>query len=95
MFILDLLLLALRSVVFPNPGMERVFIHSEVPGRRRNRLRRFDRQFHGALFEFGGITFRRGFTHRTRLSRFVMALVSVCQVEYSHITMCSDFRELT
>jgi hypothetical protein len=57
MFILDLLLLALSAVIFSDPGMSRVFIDPEVAGRLRNRLIRCDREFHGALFEFGWIAF--------------------------------------
>jgi len=85
MFIIALLLLALHSVIFSDPGMERVFIDPEVAGRLGNRLIRLDRQVHRALFEFGGITFHRGFTHRPHLSSGTFVRVSVCPEEYSHI----------
>jgi hypothetical protein len=85
MFVLDLLVLALHPVICLNPGMECVLIDPEVTGRLGNRLLRFDGEFHGALFEFGRIAFRCGFTHRTHPSRFGIALVSVCPEEYSHI----------
>src|SRR5262245_24047828 len=77
MFVVDLLLLALRAVIFPDPGMERVFIHPEVAGGLGNRLVRFDRQFHRTFLKFGRILFRRGLAHRTHLVGCVSS-VSPC-----------------
>src|SRR5919108_774457 len=93
MFIMDLLLLALGPVIFPDPGMERVFIHPKVTGSLCDRLIGLDGQFDSTLLEFGGITFHRCFTHRTHLSRGTIVLVPVCPVEYSHIKM--TVRQLT
>src|SRR5688572_8618049 len=87
MCVVDLLLLALCPVIFSNPGVSGVCIHPKVTSGLRNRLLGFDREFHCALFEFGRIAVHCGFTHRTHLSRFTIALVSVCPVEYSHISM--------
>src|SRR5215831_5493190 len=84
MFLIDLLLLALHTVIFPDPGVERIFIDPQVAGCLGNRLLRFDGKFHGALFKLGRIAFHRWFTHRTHLSRVTIALVSVCPEEYSH-----------
>src|SRR4030095_7847089 len=86
MFIMDLLLLALGTVIFPDPSVQGIFIHAEVSGGLGNRLLGFDRQFHGAFLEFGRILFHSGLTHRTPLLHCVIVLVSVCPVEYSHIT---------
>src|SRR5262249_39504050 len=85
MFVLDLLLLARTPMLFPDPGMQRVFIHSQVSRGLGNRLIRLDRQFHGAFLECSGILLRSGLTHRTHLLGCVLFLVSVCPVEYSHI----------
>src|SRR5262245_57903278 len=67
MFVLDLLLLALCPMIFPDPGMQRVFIHAQVPRGLRNRLLRLDRQFDCTLLKCGRILSRRGLTHRTHL----------------------------
>ncbi|SRR6266446_5919144 len=85
MFVIDLLLLALSPVIFPDPGMQRVVIHPEVASGLRNGLIRLYRQFHRAFLEFGGILFHRGLPHRTHPLQCVMSLVSVCPEEYSHI----------
>src|SRR5262245_18318323 len=85
MFVLDLLLLTCTPMIFPDPGMQRVFIHSQVPRGLGNRLIRLDRQFHGAFLECSGILLRSGLTHRTHLLGCVLSLVSVCPVEYNHI----------
>src|SRR5262245_32219650 len=66
---MDVLRLLFRPVIFPNPRVERVFIDPEIASRLRNWLFRFDREFHGALFELSRISFHRWFTHRTHLSR--------------------------
>jgi hypothetical protein len=66
--------------------MERVLIDPEVTGRLRNRLTRFDGEFHRVLFKLGRIPLHHWFTHRTHLSRGTIVLVSVCPAEYSHIT---------
>jgi hypothetical protein len=58
-------------------------------------LIRFDREFHSALFECGRIAFRCGLTHRTPLSRFGIALVSVCPAESSHINTAAYTRKQT
>ena len=49
MFILDLLVLALHPVIFPDPGMEGVLIDPKVTGRLGNGLIRLDRQFYCSL----------------------------------------------
>src|SRR5262245_53879025 len=89
MFVLDLLLLARTPMIFPDPGMQRVFIHSQVARGLGNRLIRLDRQFHGAFLECSGILLRSGLTHRTHLLGCVLSLVSVCPVEYNHIKQLS------
>jgi hypothetical protein len=38
MFVVHLLLLALRAVICANPGVERVFIYAKITGCRGNRL---------------------------------------------------------
>src|SRR5215475_1341895 len=87
MFVLDLLLLPLGAVIFPNPRVERVFIHAKVTRGLGNRLIRLDGQLHRAFLKCSGILFRSGLTHRTHLLGCVLSLVSVCPEEYSHITM--------
>src|SRR5215831_8042335 len=84
MFVLDLLLLTCTPMIFPDPGMQRVFIHSQVSRGLGNRLIRLDRQFHCAFLECSGILFRSGLTHRTHLLGCVLSLISVCPEEYSH-----------
>src|SRR5262245_32094000 len=93
MFVLDLLLLARTPMIFPDPGMQRVFIHSQVARGLGNRLIRLDRQFHGAFLECSGILLRSGLTHRTHLLGCVLSLVSVCPVEYNHIIVSGKKRE--
>src|SRR5262252_8482137 len=77
MFVIDLLLLALSAVIFPDPGMERVFIHAKIARCLSNRLLRLDREFDGAFLKFSGILCRRGLTHRTHLICCVVS-VSPC-----------------
>src|SRR5215471_5202058 len=77
MFVIDLLLLALRAVIFPDPGMERVFIHAKIARCLSNRLLRLDREFDCAFLKFSGILCRRGLTHRTHLICCVVS-VSPC-----------------
>ena len=85
MFVLDLLPPALRPMIFPDPGVERIFIDPKVTRGLCNRLLRFDREFDGALLEYGGDIFSLwvGSSNTPRMLRTV--LVSVCLVEYSHI----------
>jgi hypothetical protein len=45
MFVLDLLLLTLCTVIFPDPGVERIFIDPKITGRLGNGLIRLDSQF--------------------------------------------------
>ena len=45
-FVLDLLLLPLRAVICPDPGVERVCIHAQVTSGLGNGLLRLARQFH-------------------------------------------------
>src|SRR5215475_6329341 len=85
MFVLDLLLLPLGAVIFPNPRVERVFIHAKVTRGLGNGLIRLDGQLHRAFLKCSGILFRSGLTHRTHLLGCVLSLVSVCPEEYSHI----------
>src|SRR5215471_18361022 len=77
MFVIDLLLLALSAVIFPDPGMERVFIHAKIARCLSNRLLRLDREFDCACLKFSGILCRRGLTHRTHLICCVVS-VSPC-----------------
>src|SRR5215470_16806319 len=77
MFVIDLLLLALSAVIFPDPGMERVFIHAKIARCLSNRLLRLDREFDCAFLKFSGILCRRGLTHRTHLICCVVS-VSPC-----------------
>src|SRR5215475_287529 len=88
MFVLDLLLLPLGAVIFPNPRVERVFIHAKVTRGLGNGLIRLDGQLHRAFLKCSGILFRSGLTHRTHLLGCVLSLVSVCPEEYSHIIVC-------
>src|SRR5262249_46294940 len=74
MFILHLLLLTLGTMIFSNPGVERVFIHAQITGCLGNGLIRLDGQFHRAFLKFRGIYFCRGLTHHTPL---VCCVVSV------------------
>src|SRR5262249_19041303 len=74
---MDLLLLALRPMICPDPGMQRVFVHSELTRRLRDRLLRLDSEFDRAFLEFSGICFRRGLAHRTHLVSCVRSL-SLC-----------------
>src|SRR4029434_9500985 len=73
-FVLDLLLLTLGTMILPDPGVERVFIHAQITSGLGNGLIRLHGQFHGALLEFCGIFFGRGLTHRTHLIRCMMSL---------------------
>ena len=66
---MDLRRLPFRPVLCPNPRVERVFIDPEITSRLRNWLFRFDRAFHGTLFELSRIPFHHWLTHRTHLSR--------------------------
>src|SRR5215831_18042511 len=74
---MDFLLLALHPVVFPDPGVECIFINPQITGRLCNRLLGFDREFDGAFLKFRGILFDRGLTHPTPLFRYVVS-VSPC-----------------
>src|ERR687887_2839919 len=74
MFVMDLLVLARHPVIFPNPSVERIFIHPEVTGSLGNGLIRFDGQFHRTFLVFGGIFFHRQLTHRTHLICCVSSL---------------------
>src|SRR5215470_7441542 len=74
MFVIDRLLLALSAVIFPDPGMERVFIHAKIARCLSKRLLRLDREFDCAFLKFSGILWRRGLTHRTHL---ICGVVSV------------------
>src|ERR671925_2320193 len=76
MFVLDLLLLPLGAVICPDPGVQRVFIHTQVTRGLGNGLIRLNGQFHRAFLEFSGIFFRRELTHRTHLVRCMMSLSS-------------------
>src|SRR5262245_45202028 len=71
---MDLLLLALRPMILPDPGMQRVFVHSELARGLRASLLRLDGQFDCALLEFSGILSRRGLAHRTHLVYCVSSL---------------------
>src|SRR4029434_9531828 len=73
-FVLDLLLLTLGTMILPDPGVERVFIHAQVTSGLGNGLIRLHGQFHRAFLEFCGIFFRRGLTHRTHLVCCMMSL---------------------
>src|SRR5262249_58974893 len=84
MCIITLLLPALHTVIFPDPGMEYIFIDPQVAVGLCHRLLRCNGKLHGALFACGRIAFQRWFTHRTPLSRVTIARVSVCPEEYSH-----------
>src|SRR5215510_1084209 len=77
MFVLYFFFLALSPMIFPNPGMQRVFIHPEVAGGLGNRLIRLDGEFHRPLLKCSGIFFRRGLAHRTHLICCMMS-VSPC-----------------
>src|SRR5215475_3435953 len=92
MFVLDLLLLPLGAVIFPNPRVERVFIHAKVTRGLSNKLIRLDGQLHRAFLKCSGILFRSGLTHRTHLLGCVLSLVSVCPEEYSHIIKRAEGR---
>jgi hypothetical protein len=46
MFVLDLPLLTLGMVIFPEPGVERIFIDTKITGYLGNGLIRLDSQFH-------------------------------------------------
>ena len=74
---MDLGLLALSTMIFPDPGVQRIFIHAEVTRGLRNGLFRLDRQFYCTLLKFRGIFFRRGLAHRTHLVGCVRS-VSPC-----------------
>jgi hypothetical protein len=91
MFILDVLVLALHAVICPNPGVERLFIDTQVTCRLGNGLLRLHREFHGARFKRSRIAFRYGFTHRPHLSSGTSVLVSVCPGEYSHINLAAFY----
>src|SRR5215470_13943743 len=58
MFVIDRLLLALSAVIFPDPGMERVFIHAKIARCLSKRLLRLDREFDCAFLKFSGILWR-------------------------------------
>ena len=49
---MDLLLLALHPVIFPAPGVSRVFIDSQIARRLGNRLLRLDGEFYCPLLAF-------------------------------------------
>src|SRR3989442_15753803 len=74
MFVVDLLLLALSAMVFPDPGMQGVFIHPEVTGGLGNGLIRIDCQFHRTFLACGGGFFHRSLAHRTHLVCCVSSL---------------------
>src|SRR5215475_14395986 len=95
MFVLDLLLLPLGAVIFPNPRVERVFIHAKVTRGLGNGLLRLDGQLHRAFLKCSGILCRSGLTHRTHLLGCVLSLVSVCPEEYSHIRTLRGSRRRT
>jgi hypothetical protein len=73
--------------IFPDPGVERVFIHAQVTSRRRDRLLRLDRQFHRTFLKFSRIFSRRGLTHRTHLVCCVVS-VSPCVRESIATSLC-------
>src|SRR5262249_47491823 len=75
--VVDLLLLALRAVIWPAPGGERVCRHAERAGGLGHRLVCCDRQCAGALLQCSRIVSRRGVAHRTHLVGCVSA-VSPC-----------------
>ena len=82
---MDLLLLALHPVIFPAPGVSRVFIDSQIARRLGNRLLRLDGEFYCTLLACGRIISHCGCTHRPHLSSGTSVRVSVCPEEYSHI----------
>ena len=88
-FVLDLLLLPLRAVICPDPGVERVCIHAQVTSGLGNGLIRLDRQFHRAFFGMQRDIFSSGVgsSNTPRLLRYVLG--SVYPGEYSHITLPS------
>lgn len=59
MFVIALLLLALHTVICPDPGLSRIVIDSQVASGLCNRLIRLDGQFDRTLLECGGILLRR------------------------------------
>jgi len=67
MFVLDLLLLTLCTVIFPDPGVERIVIDPKLTGRLGNGLIRLDSQFNCPFLKCSGIVSRRGLAHRTHL----------------------------
>src|SRR5215475_3153414 len=77
MFILDLLLLARGAVILPDPGVQGIFIHTQVTRGLSNGLIRLHGQFDRALLELCGIGFRRRLAHRTHLLCCIMS-VSPC-----------------
>src|SRR5262245_89921 len=74
MFVIHLLLLALNTVIFPDPGMQRVFVHPEVTRGLGNGLSRLHGQFHRAFLEGGGVFLRHRLAHRTHLVCCMMSL---------------------
>jgi hypothetical protein len=74
MGVIALLFLARNPMVFPDPGMSRVFMHAKGPRGLGHRLLRLDRSLHRALLEGSGILSRCGLTPRTHLIRCMLAL---------------------
>src|SRR5215510_13985623 len=74
MFVIHLLLLALNTVIFPDPGMQRVFVHPEVTRGLGNGLIRLHGQFHRAFLEGGGVFLPHRLAHRTHLVCCMMSL---------------------
>src|SRR2546430_4412188 len=91
MFVVDLLLLALSAMVFPDPGMQGVFIHPEVTGGLGNGLIRIDCQFHRTFLACGGVFFHRSLAHRTHLVCCVSSL-SPCVRESIATSLRYDIR---
>src|SRR4029434_5911293 len=91
-FVLDLLLLTLGTMILPDPGVERVFIHAQITSGQGNGLIRLHGQFHGAFLEFCGIFFGRGLTHRTHLIRCMMSLFP-CVRKSVATSRCTSVRQ--
>src|SRR5215467_3944897 len=88
MFVMDRLLLALHPVIFPHPGVERIFIDPEVTGSLCNGLLGLDCQFHRTFLECGGICFHRRLTHRTHLVCCVSSLSPCVRKSIATSTRC-------
>jgi hypothetical protein len=97
LFILDLLLLTLCTVICPDPGVERICMYTKITGRLGNGLIRLDSRLNCPFLKMQWDIFSSwvGSSNTPRMGREV--LIPVCPVEYRHISsfFCGQQPDLT